>query len=81
LEEFAAIARVKVDRAGTIFLNGRPVSLEELREEFSRLKGAHGAVWYTRDDPAGEPPPQALKVIDAIIEARLPVKLVADDNA
>lgn len=75
----AEIARVKVGQGGTIYLNGRPVSLEELKREFDRLKQASGTVWYYRENPQGKPPPQALAVIQAIVEAKLPVKLFEKD--
>src|SRR3989337_848477 len=35
--EVGEIAKVKVDRAGRIYFNGRIVSLENLKREFSRL--------------------------------------------
>lgn len=75
----AAIAKVKVDRAGAIFLNGKTVTLEELRNEFARLKEAGGTVWYFREDPQGEPPAQAMAVIQAIVDAQLPVRLLEKD--
>lgn len=73
------IAKVKVDRAGRIYLNGTPTTIENLRREFTRLAASNGVVWYHREDPAGEPPPEAMEVIKAITDARLPVKLVEKD--
>jgi len=40
---------------------------------------SYGAVWYHRESPGQEPPPEALAVLQAIIDARLPVKLVEKD--
>jgi biopolymer transport protein ExbD len=79
VQQFAEIAKVKVDQAGTIYLNGRIVKIEQLRQEFARLKQANGAVWYYRQNPEGEPPPQAMAVIQAIIDASLPVRLLERD--
>lgn len=76
VQEFAEIAKVKVTKAGVIYLDGRKVTIDELKQEFSRLKQANGAVWYYREDPQGEPPAQAMAVIEAIVEAQLPVRLV-----
>lgn len=78
-QTFGEIAKVKVDRAGRIYLNGRITSLESLKREFSRLRKVNGAVWYHRENPGQEPPPEALTVLQAIIDARLPVKLVERD--
>ncbi len=73
------IARVKVDRQGMIYLNGDRVSLEQLRQAFARLKEAGGAVWYYREHPEGEPPPEAMAVIEAITSEQLPVRLMEQD--
>ena len=60
MAEFAEIAKVKVNRAGAIILNG--------------------AVWYAREQPDEDPPAAAMTVIQAIIEAQLPVKLLEEDR-
>ena len=78
-QESAHVAKVKITQAGTIYLDGKTVSMAELKQEFVRLKRAQGVVWYYRENPQGEPPPQAMAVIEAIIETRLPVKLVEKD--
>ncbi len=80
MPDFAEIANVKVDRAGMISLNGRPVTLEELKRELARLKEIGGAVWYAREHPEEDPPAAALAVIAAIIEARLPVRLLEEER-
>ena len=73
------IAKVKVTRTGAIYLNGKGVTMGELKEEFARLTQVNGAVRYHRENPQGEPPPEALAVIQAIIDAKLPVKLLEKD--
>jgi hypothetical protein len=78
-QEVGEIAKVKVDRAGRIYLNGRIVTLENLKRDLSRLHKVNGAVWYHRENPHQDPPPEALAVLQAIIDARLPVKLLEKD--
>jgi len=78
-QQFGEIAKVKVNRTGTIYLNGKVVTIEALKQEFARLKQGNGAVWYYRENPQGEPPPQAMAVIQAIIDAHLPVRLMERD--
>ena len=78
-QQFGEIAKVKVNQAGTIYLNGKVVTIESLKQEFARLKQGNGAVWYYRENPRGEPPPQAMAVIQAIIDANLPVRLMERD--
>src|SRR5688572_5013964 len=65
-------AKVKVTQDGELFLNGEEVTLDELKEEFARLKAVNGEVWYYRENPSGEMPSIALQVLDAIIDAQLP---------
>ena len=74
-QQFGEVAKVKVNQTGTIYLNGKVVTIEALKQEFARLKQGNGAVWYYRENPQGEPPPQAMAVIQAIVDAHLPVRL------
>lgn len=69
------VAKVRVDRRGQIFLNETLVSLDELKKAFSDLKQANGTVWYYRENPEGEPTPEAMSVIQAVIDAQLPIRL------
>jgi hypothetical protein len=68
------VARVAVAASGAVTFDGRPVSLPELRSELESLARWKGEVWYYRENPAAEPPPEALAVIEAIMQARLPVR-------
>jgi hypothetical protein len=79
VQRFGEIAKVKVDSAGVIYLNGTLVTIEALKQEFARLKQVNGAVWYYRENPQGQPTPQAMAVIQAIIDAKLPVKVLERD--
>src|SRR3954468_22431905 len=78
--KFDHIAKVKVLRDGSIYLNGAATTLEALDKALSELPKKQSAVWYYREDPANpKPPPQAEAVIQKIIEHRLPVKLYEKD--
>ena len=77
--EPTAIAKVKVDRSGTIFLDGTEVTVDELREAFARLKEEGGAVWYHREDPQREPTPEVIAVIEAVVDDQLPIRLMDED--
>ena len=67
------VARIKVTQAGAIHLNGSPASLEQVKEEFARLKAADGTVWYYRENPQNPPHEQALNVALAATEVGLPI--------
>jgi hypothetical protein len=75
-----AVAHVKVDYArGSYFLNGKRASLEELRREFARLAQVGGVVFYYKESPTEQMPPEAEAALAAICEARLPVTFAARD--
>src|SRR5262249_9087421 len=80
-----AIARVKVDRQGRILLNGQQTSLETLKANLTLLKQPSGAVVYSREDPATDPPPTVAVVIESVIaaitERHLPIQLEEDEGA
>jgi biopolymer transport protein ExbD len=69
------ILKVSVTAAGRITADGSPVTIESLRQSLIRLAQRKGAVWYHRETADREPPQQAMQVMEAIIENRLPVRL------
>ena len=70
------IAKVKVKRDGVIVLNDETVTLEQVKSSLSKLsQSGAAAVWYYRENPDGEPHPNAMFVLQAIVDAKLPVKL------
>jgi hypothetical protein len=72
----AHVAKIKVKRDGTIVLNDETVTLEQVKSSLSKLSQFAGAaVWYYREDPGGEPHPNAMLVLQAVVDAKLPVKL------
>ena len=74
-----AVAHFKVDVRGRYFLNGKRVSLDELKRECIRLQEIGGFVLYYRENPRNEPPCEAEAVIAAFCEARLPVTFASRD--
>jgi hypothetical protein len=71
------VVKVKVTAGGEITADGQPVTLEQLAVKLADLKQAGGEVWYHRENPAGEPHPNAMKVIELVANNKLPVKLSA----
>ena len=74
-----SVAHFKVDLSGSYFLNGKRVSLEEVKKECARLKQLGGVVFYYREKPGEEPPAEAQAVIATICEARLPLTFAGRD--
>jgi len=71
------VAKVAVSSSGAVQLDGRPTTLPALDEELKKLKADNGVVWYHRQNPASEPPPQGTAVIQMIIKHKLPVSMSA----
>lgn len=69
------IAKIRVYRNGKISLNGREVTIEEMRNGFSDLKKKNGVVWYFREAAEQEPHPNATLVVKEIIDANLAVSM------
>ena len=71
------VVKVKVSDSGGITADGQTVTLEQLAGKLAELAKAGGEVWYHRENPTGEPHPNAMKVISLVAANRLPVKLSA----
>jgi hypothetical protein len=71
------VIKIKVTATGDITADGQRVTLEQLAAKFADRKRAGGEVWYYREDPASEPHPNAMKVIELLATTKLPVKLSA----
>ncbi len=69
------VAKVGVSADGRITLNGNPASIEDVRTAFAELARDDGVVWYYREAADAEPHPTAMLVVQAIVEARLPVSM------
>jgi hypothetical protein len=69
------VARVRVYKDGRLTLDDRAATIEDVRRAFDRLHGERGSVAYYREAGQGEPPPIAMEVMRAIVEAQLPVHL------
>ena len=74
------VAKVRVYRNGKMTLDGKEVTLEELRAGFQELKKRQGVVWYYREAAEREPHPNATLVVQAIVEARLPVSMSNEED-
>lgn len=78
--EANGIAKVKVDENGAIYLNSKSASLDELGEEFARIKKLNGVVWYYRLSQTQAAEASGVAIMKKVVEYRLPVKLCATDD-
>ena len=71
----APVVKIAVHTDGRLLVDGSPSNIESLRASLKSASEAHGAVLYYREAGQQEPPPIAMQVMRAIVEARLPVRL------
>lgn len=69
------VAKVAVSLDGRITLDGREAAIDEVRAAFAELAGRKGVVWYYREAANAEPHPNAMLVVQAIVEAQLPLSM------
>ena len=74
------ILRVAVLQDGTISMDGAPVSLANLRDRLTTAAGTDTVVWYYREAGQSDPPEEAMLVIKAITDNRLPVSLSSEPD-
>lgn len=69
------ILKISVLSTNSVLLNGKKIGPDELMSVLSEAKNSNGVVWYYRENPAGEPPPAASRVIQMVIDNKLPISM------
>jgi|GEM_PF-1418582 len=72
--------KVYVKKDGQIIVDRNPMQLSTLDGYLKELKKNNGVVWYSRDNPAGEPPAESMKVIDLVTKYGLSIRFYTDDT-
>jgi hypothetical protein len=71
-------ARIYLDVAGFITVNGNVVRVADLSQAVTSLRPSPSGVCFAPVDPLSQPRPEAIAVINAIIALRLPVRFYTD---
>ena len=66
------IIKISALASGKLLLNGQDSSLPTIETE---LKNTKGVVWYFRENPQSEPPPEAMAVIELVVKYKLPISM------
>lgn len=69
------VLKVAITAGGEITADGRPTTLDALIPMLRELSKNKGGVWYYREVPEADPHPNAMKVLEAIVDQNLPVFL------
>jgi hypothetical protein len=71
----APVLKVAVFADGRLTVDGTAATIQLLQASLHTLSEKHGVVWYYREAGQQEPPPIAMDVMKAVVEARLPIRL------
>jgi hypothetical protein len=71
----APVVKVAVFADGRLTVDGKPSTIDALRESLHRLSQNKGVVWYYREAGQQEPPPIAMDVMKTVVETRIPICL------
>jgi biopolymer transport protein ExbD len=69
------VFKIAITASGQISADGRPTTLEALMPILRKLAKNKGEIWYYREAPQADPHPNAMKVLSAIVDNNLPVRL------
>ena len=69
------VLKVAVFADGRLTVDGAAATFQSLQTSLHTLSEKHGVVWYYREAGQQEPPSIATEVIQAVIDAKLPVRL------
>jgi hypothetical protein len=67
--------RISVLSSGKILLDGKKVTISEVKKALTRVNSETGAVWYYRESGKGEPPNAAIEIFKVMVESKLPISL------
>jgi hypothetical protein len=69
------VLKIAITASGQISADGRPTTVEALLPILRELAKNKGEVWYYREAPLADPHPNAMKVLSAIVDNNLPIRL------
>jgi biopolymer transport protein ExbD len=67
------VLKIAITAGGQISADGRPTTLDALVPMLRELAKNKGEVWYYREAPEADPHPNAMKVLEAIVDQGLPI--------
>jgi hypothetical protein len=69
------VLRIRVLTSGKVLLNGKEGNLPDVKRALEKARSEKTVVWYYRESNKGEPPQQAMEVIQLVIENKLPISM------
>jgi hypothetical protein len=69
------VLKIAITASGQVTADGGPTTVEALIPILREVAKGKGEVWYYREAPENDPHPNALKVLAAIVDQNLPIRL------
>jgi len=68
------VLKIAVSANGQLTVDGKASTVQALQKLLLHLSEQHGAVWYYRETGHQNPPPIAMDVMKALVEAQVPIR-------
>jgi hypothetical protein len=74
----AGASRLVLSEDGEVRFEDEALTLDELPAKVGEVKARGGSIWYHRAGPRDQRPPEAMQVLNILVEAQVPVQLYED---
>jgi hypothetical protein len=74
----AGASRLVLSEDGDLSLDDESVTMDALPAKIGEVKARGGSIWYHRAGPRDQRPPEAMQVLNILVEAQVPVQLYED---
>lgn len=72
--------KVTLDTGGVITANGQPLLMDGLDQVLDKLSPNKDMVWYYRDAGNGVPPPNAMEILQSIVNRKLAIRFSSEPD-
>jgi hypothetical protein len=72
--------KVTLDNEGAITVNGTTMPLEGLNQVLDKLSPGSDLVWYYRDASNGTPPPNAIEILQNVVNRKLAIRFSTEPD-
>jgi hypothetical protein len=74
----AGASRLVLSEDGELSLDDEALTMDALPAKIGEVKARGGSIWYHRAGPRDQRPPEAMQVLNILVEAQVPVQLYED---
>lgn len=74
------VLKLAVLGSGILIADGSLVTLKDLESQVATLKQEQGVVWYYRENPRTEAPPNAVEALKLVVKYGVPISFSSDPD-